>query len=63
MISGLRQLQANVPFELEIIDIDADPELERRYGEKVPVLVHGGDEICHFHLDRAAVADYLAKIC
>ena len=37
-------------------DVDADAELERRYGDLVPVLLDGdaerGREICHYVLDR-----------
>ena len=62
MIAGLRELQAGVPFELEIIDVDSDPALESRYGELVPMLVGGAGEICHYHLDTAKVNDYLNKI-
>jgi hypothetical protein len=62
MIAGLRELQAGVPFELEIIDVDSDPTLESRYGERVPVLVGSAGEICHYHLDTAKVNDYLNKI-
>jgi len=63
MITGLQRMQAAFPFTLEVVDVDADAELERRYGEKVPVLLHGHKEICHFHLDDARLADYLSKIC
>jgi thioredoxin reductase (NADPH) len=42
-------------FELEEVDVDDDPELEDRYGEKVPVLVEGEREICHYYLDEAAL--------
>lgn len=62
MIAGLRELQAGAPFELEIIDVDSDPTLESRYGERVPVLVGSAGEICHYHLDTAKVNDYLNKI-
>ena len=44
-------------------DVDADPALEARYGERVPVLLLGsldGVELCHYHIDRARVADALA---
>ena len=63
MIAALRQMQADFDFELEIVDVDSAPELERRYGEKVPVLACGGDEICHYRLEPAVVAEYLIKIC
>jgi hypothetical protein len=44
------------------VDVDSDDELRSRYGERVPVLLAGGDEICHYHLDRAALDAYFAKI-
>lgn len=59
MLAGLRELQARQPFELAVIDVDTRPELEARFGEQVPVLMHGGRELCHYHLDHAAVTDYL----
>ncbi|HEX6137249.1 MAG TPA: glutaredoxin family protein [Casimicrobiaceae bacterium] len=41
------------------IDVDAEPALEAAFGERVPVLLHGGvadgRELCHFRLDAARV--------
>jgi hypothetical protein len=62
MLAGLRALQAGQPFELTIIDVDSDPALEQRFGELVPVLMHGERELCHYHLDGPAVTEYLRKI-
>jgi hypothetical protein len=31
-------------FALEVVDVDADPELERRYGVRVPVVAIDGME-------------------
>ena len=62
MIAGLQLLQARFHFRLEIIDVDADPALEARYGEDVPVLSHGGRELCRHRLDASLVTDYLAEI-
>ena len=37
-------------------DVDADPALEERYGELVPVLTRpDGSEICHYRLDEQAL--------
>jgi len=47
-------------LRLERVDVDRSPELEARYGELVPVLVEGEDEICHYHLDEAALAARLS---
>lgn len=45
----------------EMVDVDADPALEKRYGELVPVLARpDGTEICHYFLDDAALRDALA---
>lgn len=62
MIAGLQPLQARFHFELEVIDVDSDAGLEALYGEDVPVLVHGGAELCRHRLDSRLVTDYLAKI-
>lgn len=62
MLSGLQLLQSGQSFELTIIDVDSDPSLERRFGELVPVLMHDDRELCHYHLDKPAVIDYLLKI-
>lgn len=59
MLAGLQDLQARQPFVLRIVDIDSDPGLEQRFGEWVPVLMHDAHELCHYHLDVAAVTDYL----
>jgi len=45
-----------------ILDVDADPALEARYDELVPVLLHGETELCHYFLDEAKIREYLAGI-
>ena len=50
----------NVAFDE--VDVDADPALEQRYGERVPVLVHpNGSEICHYFVDDAALRKALSN--
>ena len=62
MIAGLQLLQARFHFTLRIVDIDSDAALEALYGEDVPVLAHGANELCRHRLDLARVTEYLAKI-
>ncbi|HKJ10224.1 MAG TPA: glutaredoxin family protein [Gammaproteobacteria bacterium] len=57
---ALRLLQGDLGFALVVHDVDADPELERRFGELVPVLMAGDTEICHYFLDERALRKYLA---
>ena len=63
MILALQNLQTQVSFAFQVIDIDSDPKLVARYGDKIPVLMssHNGQEICHYFLDLAALDDYLAE--
>ena len=53
-VAGVR---ARHPFELEEIDVSADPALHRAYGERIPVLELDGRELFEFHVD----ADELAR--
>ena len=41
----LRRLQPGLPHRVQVVDVDADPQLAARYGERVPVLLLGGLEI------------------
>lgn len=55
MITALKALQDQFTFAIEVVDVDTDADLERRYGEKVPVLMHKSRELCHYFLDPKAV--------
>lgn len=59
---ALQPLAAEFGAEVDILDVDADPQLEALYNELVPVLLHEGRELCHYFLDEPKVRDYLSKI-
>ena len=59
MRAALQPYQAAYGFELQVFDVDEDLELEARYNELVPVLLHGGEEICHWHLDETKLLTVL----
>ncbi len=63
MIFALQNLQKQVSFNFQVIDIDSDPKLVTRYGERIPVLISPltSQEICHYFLDLVALDDYLGK--
>ena len=54
----LLALAGELGFELEVLDVDADPELEVLYNEMVPVLLHEGTELCHYFLDSTTAIAY-----
>lgn len=62
MEQALIPLAVELDIDIDIQDADADPSLEALYGEQVPVLLHDGNELCHYYLDVAKVRDYLSKI-
>ncbi|MGB8692791.1 MAG: glutaredoxin family protein [Steroidobacteraceae bacterium] len=50
----LEALRGRYPLPaVELVDVDADPQLLQRYGLKVPVLLLNDVPVCHFRLDRA----------
>ncbi len=62
MERALADLAPTFGLRVEVVDVDADPWLERRYGERVPVLAAGGRELCSYRLDPEALDAYLAEI-
>ena len=40
---------------VQVVDIDQDPDLQRRYGTRIPVLMADGDFVCAYRLDRVRV--------
>jgi len=49
-----------VPLTIEEIDISADPDLERRYGVEIPVLLVDGKKAAKYRLTEAALLQILA---
>ena len=47
---------AGLPLQWEVVDVDSDPELARRYGESIPVLFINGRLFAKFRLPRLAAA-------
>lgn len=66
MLAALEALRGEpgvVFFDIDVVDVDADPALEAKYDELVPVLVDGEErELCHYFLDAAKVREYLGAL-
>ena len=53
MLAELAMLGRLVPLPpLEVVDVDSDPQLKRRHGLEVPVLLLDGTVVCRYRLDR-----------
>lgn len=62
MIAALEQFQGRYSFAIEVVDIDRHPELEQKWGDKVPVLLDGERELCHYYLDVEVLDARLARM-
>jgi thioredoxin reductase (NADPH) len=62
MIAALRQFQGRYSFEIDVVDIDRHPHLEEKWSDKVPVLLDGERELCHYFLDIEVVDARLARM-
>lgn len=60
MLATLEALRGEFSFDVEVVDVDADAELERKFNEWVPVLTAEGQELCHYFLDEPKVREYLS---
>jgi hypothetical protein len=59
MLAELEQLGQRLPLPpIEQVDVDSDPELARRHGLHIPVLLLDGSVVCRTRLD----SDELARI-
>ena len=45
-----------------MVDIDSDVELEQRYGEAIPVLLYGDEEIARAPIERKDLQRALGRL-
>jgi len=59
MLAELQSLRTRLQLPpISVVDVDSDPELTRRYGLNVPVLLLDGTVVCRHRLD----ADELRRL-
>ena len=61
MLGELAAIPAAGAFGIDVLDVDADRAALVRYGHKIPVLLFGGELVCHGRLDREELAKALAQ--
>ncbi len=62
MQSELAALRRQHPLPpLQLVDVDSDPELRRRYGLKIPVLLFENVPVCSVRLDAAELLRVLGR--
>jgi hypothetical protein len=62
MLSELELLGRTLTLPpLELVDVDSDPELARRHGLNIPVLLLDGTVVCRHRLDAPELARLLRR--
>lgn len=59
LVDLARLLDPAAAARVAVIDISGDPDLERKYGQRVPVLLADGEFVCAYRLDVERVKGYL----
>jgi glutaredoxin len=49
-------------FELREVDVSIDPDLQRRYGERIPVVMVDGVELSEYFVDADALHERLDRV-
>ena len=54
MLAALERLKTTLALPaIEVVDVDSDPELKRRHGFDVPVLLLDGTVVCRHRLEES----------
>ncbi len=60
LLAELAALPAARGIAVDVVDVDSDAAARMRFGHKIPVLLLGGELVCHGRLDAAEVHKALA---
>lgn len=58
--AAVSRAAADVSVTIETSDVDADPDLQRRFGHEVPVVFLDGRKVFKFRVDEARLRRLLA---
>jgi glutaredoxin len=58
----LRAEPAAAGFRLELVDVDRDPELARRYGVRVPVVALDGEDLFEYEVPPDLLRARLGRV-
>ncbi|HEX4837542.1 MAG TPA: glutaredoxin family protein [Solirubrobacteraceae bacterium] len=60
--AALLRVQADLPFELDELDITTDEKLHQAYFERIPVVALGGKELFDYFVDEDTLRERLTAI-
>ena len=51
--------EEDVPVDVELVDVDTDPDLREEYGERVPYVLVDGQPAFKYHVDEGRLREKL----
>ena len=58
----IERVRRRVAFDLRIINIESDPELEKEFGEQIPVVFINGRKVFKYHVDETVFEQKVKKL-
>jgi len=58
----IERVQRRFSFALRIVNIETDPELERAYGEQIPVVFINGNKAFKYRVDEAELEKKVKRL-
>ena len=58
----VERVRTEHPFELREVDVSLDPQLNREYGERIPVLALDGEELFDYFVEEAVLVQRLDRV-
>ena len=62
MWAELDGIRSSGAVQFECIDLAREPRLEERYGDRIPLLLHGEQELARYFLDAERLESYLSEL-
>lgn len=59
----IERVRLRFPFSLRVINIETDPDLEKTYGEQIPVVFINGNKAFKYHVDETELERKVRKLC
>ncbi|CAB4544707.1 MAG: glutaredoxin family protein [Actinobacteria bacterium] len=62
LVARFSALYPDKPYAVEVLDVDSDSALQRKYSEEVPVLLLNGKQVSFFKIDVDRVLALMEKL-
>ena len=62
LLARFTELHPDKPYTVDVVDVDSDPVLMKKYSEEVPVLLLNGEQVSFFRIDVERVLAKLATL-